>query len=257
MSPGASGDSQQTEQQVRPPNWDPLGAAPFAWDLPEPGPAPEDTPPPAPPARHRSRVGLVTTGAVLVALGLAALLQPYTNGWLGGAHVVGIVTGIVGLGLVAGAMTHSGRWLVVPALILSLISVGLTMISTRGHVPDLNNGSTGDVSYRPTTLEQVRRNYNHGAGDTTLDLTRLPNAGSVTTSIHLSIGDLTVQVPADADVTVTCHAQVGDVSCLGQEEHGTNPSVPPTTDYGPDGPGGLRINLDASVGAGRVEVDRD
>lgn len=36
--------------RVTPPAWDPLGAAPFAWDLPEPGPAP------APPPRRKPLV---------------------------------------------------------------------------------------------------------------------------------------------------------------------------------------------------------
>ena len=30
--------------RATPPSWDPLGAAPFAWDLPDPGPAPQPTP---------------------------------------------------------------------------------------------------------------------------------------------------------------------------------------------------------------------
>ena len=39
---------------MTPPAWDPLGAAPFAWDLPEPGPVP------APAPQRRSRVTPVT-----------------------------------------------------------------------------------------------------------------------------------------------------------------------------------------------------
>jgi len=54
------GVSKEGEQQ--PPSWDPLGAAPFAWDLPEPGPAT----PPAPP-RRRLPVTLVTLGVALLA----------------------------------------------------------------------------------------------------------------------------------------------------------------------------------------------
>ena len=55
------GVSKEDEQQ--PPSWDPLGAAPFAWDLPEPGPAT----PPAPPKRRRAPVTLVTLGLALLA----------------------------------------------------------------------------------------------------------------------------------------------------------------------------------------------
>lgn len=53
--------------RATPPSWDPLGAAPFAWDLPEPGPAPE-------PAPRKPRIwpwvalGLVGTLGVMSAL---------------------------------------------------------------------------------------------------------------------------------------------------------------------------------------------
>ena len=32
------------QQRTEPPSWDPLGAAPFAWDLPSPGAEPEEPP---------------------------------------------------------------------------------------------------------------------------------------------------------------------------------------------------------------------
>src|SRR5436190_589092 len=41
------------EDAQQPPSWDPLGAAPFAWDLPEPAPAA-----PAPPPKRRAPVTL-------------------------------------------------------------------------------------------------------------------------------------------------------------------------------------------------------
>ena len=48
-------DTPPPPEDPKPPSWDPLGAAPFAWDLPEPspvaGPAPVRAPPPAGHAR--------------------------------------------------------------------------------------------------------------------------------------------------------------------------------------------------------------
>nr|HPK66493.1 S-layer homology domain-containing protein [Thermoanaerobaculia bacterium] len=55
---------------VTPPAWDPLGAAPFAWDLPEPSPVPAPAPP------RRSRVTPVTLAVALLAGGVAALVHP-------------------------------------------------------------------------------------------------------------------------------------------------------------------------------------
>ncbi len=53
---------------VTPPSWDPLGVAPFAWDLPEPGPAPT-TPPRKPRVWPWVALGLVGTLSVLAVLG--------------------------------------------------------------------------------------------------------------------------------------------------------------------------------------------
>ena len=59
---------EDAEQQ--PPSWDPLGAAPFAWDLPEPGPGH--------PARHRRSAARPVT---LVTLGLALLAGRGHRAW--------------------------------------------------------------------------------------------------------------------------------------------------------------------------------
>ena len=65
---GAEPAAGTPESATTPPAWDPLGAAPFAWDLPEPGPAP------APPPRPRSRVTAVTLALALLAGGVTALV---------------------------------------------------------------------------------------------------------------------------------------------------------------------------------------
>lgn len=56
--------------RVTPPSWDPLGTVPFAWDLPDPGPAP--TPPPRKPRIWPwVALGLVgTLGAIATAFGI-------------------------------------------------------------------------------------------------------------------------------------------------------------------------------------------
>lgn len=51
-----------TPPRTTPPSWDPLGTAPFAWDLPEP---PEPTPPTRPRRSAWRRLGSVVLGVVL------------------------------------------------------------------------------------------------------------------------------------------------------------------------------------------------
>jgi phage shock protein PspC (stress-responsive transcriptional regulator) len=232
--------------RTTPPTWDPLGAAPFAWDLPEPTPpAPE---PPAP--RKRSKVGVMTVGiALIVAGGLAAasLTPGGAPSWLSPAHIVGILLGIVGLGLVAGAFVRGGRGLIGIAVPLSVAGIALTVFSANGW------HGVGDINDRPIATDDVRSSYLRSAGDISLDLTALPETGDkVDTRVRTDAGDITVLVPKSADVTLKCEVLAGELDCLGQTR-GSDSEVE-IEDEG--GPGGLEIELDVEVTAGHVEVRR-
>jgi len=95
----------------KPPAWDPLGAAPFAWDLPEPGPVP------APPPRPRSRVTPVTLALALLAGGVTALVLLAAGGLTDLPVLFGVLLTVLGGGLVVGAFLRAGRGLVPVALL--------------------------------------------------------------------------------------------------------------------------------------------
>ncbi|WP_312880096.1 PspC domain-containing protein [Actinokineospora xionganensis] len=237
-------------QQQRPPAWDPLGAAPFAWDLPEPSSREPDPEPPAP--RRRSKVGLVTMAFVLLAVGVGVLVGPDTGGWLTFQHGIGVILGILGLGLVAGAFSGGGRGLIGLAVPLAAVGIAMTVVWPTGITAE----GVGDVDDKPLTIEQVRSSYQRNLGSVTLDLRELPTSGEVKTKAKVDVGDVTVIVPETADVTVKCSAGVGSVKCLNDERNGPDSKVT-TVDLGPDGKGGLVIELDAIVsGPGSVEVRR-
>lgn len=244
-----TGETPGTRQErTTPPAWDPLGAAPFAWDLPEPTPPP---PPPEPP-RRKSKVGLITLGAALVTVGVCVGLAPIAGGWMTPPHVIGLVLGVIGIGLVGGSFAHGGRGLIGLAVPLAVVGIVLT---NANFGPGAFSGGVGDRHYAPTTLEQVKGSYGTTAGDTTLDLTGLPDSGSTKTYVHDVFGDITVLVPADADVTANCDVGAGEVTCLGKYADGISPHRT-VTDNGEDGPGGLTIDLDVKGTAGQVEVRR-
>lgn len=247
---GYTAETHTTEpyERTTPPAWDPLGAAPFAWDLPEPSPAPE----PPEPRKPRSRVGLVTLGAALVAVGVCVGLAPLTGGWMTPAHAIGIVLGVLGVGLVAGSFREGGRKLIGLAIPLGIIGVLLTNANVGS--PPLSGG-LGDRNYAPTTVEQVRPSYELTAGNLTLDLTKLPDHGVVTTNVHDMFGDVTVLLPPDADVNIDCQSTAGQVNCLGRSAQGISPEMV-RKDDGEDGPGGVVINMDVATTAGNVEVSR-
>jgi hypothetical protein len=225
-----------------------LGAAPFAWDLPEPQPAVVPEPEPeAPQPRRRSRIGLATLGFAVVA-GAAM----FATGAFVPHVIVGILAGIVGLGMVAGAFFGGGRGLIPLAALLCCFGVLLNF----GNVSNPHE-IVNDQSYRPVSLQEVRPNYNAGIGDVTLDLTNLPNTGSVDTKVSVGTGDARVYVPADADVTVTCSSPIGTVECLGSHENGANNDTITTsqTATNPNHTGdNLKITLDVESSIGNVEV---
>ncbi len=235
------------EERTGPPAWDPLGAAPFAWDLPEPaGPAPEEPEPPA--RRRKSKVGVTTVGIALVAAGAMALAM---GGWVNGQHIVGVVLAILGLGMVAGAFLRGGRGLIGLAVPLSLAGLALTAVSPDGW------DGVGDINAMPTTFAEVQNSYERSVGNVELDLTALPPTGeNVRTRVSVDIGNATVIVPENADVEIKCEAERGNIECLGRDASGMDLDVPEFTDNGADGPGGLKIDLNVSTDTGNVEVRR-
>ncbi|NMH94400.1 PspC domain-containing protein [Pseudonocardia bannensis] len=96
--------------RVTPPAWDPLGAAPFAWDLPEPSSPP---PPPAPRPPQRSRVTAVTLALALLTGGVLGSLLLLGVGVTTMSTLFAIVLAILGTGLVVGSFTRGGLCVVV------------------------------------------------------------------------------------------------------------------------------------------------
>ncbi|MEU4802074.1 PspC domain-containing protein [Actinosynnema sp. NPDC023587] len=239
--------------RVTPPAWDPLGAAPFAWDLPEPTPTSAvPVVQPARPLRHRrkSRVGVATFGLSLVVLAGGLVASSYST-WFSAPHVMGLVTATLGLGLLVGAFRGGGRGLIGLVLPLSLAGVVLTSADFTSF-----DGSehVGDVTARPVTLDQVEPRYDTKAGSVDLDLTGLPATGSVKTEVEVAVGSAHIRVPADADVVATCRAGLGSVRCLGPERGGRNTTS--TVDDEGAGKGGLVVELDIRAGVGEVVVSR-
>ncbi|EIE97492.1 PspC domain-containing protein [Saccharomonospora glauca] len=235
-----------------PPTWDPLGADPLGWRLPDetsPAPSPQSEPP-APP-RRKSKVGIAVMGLALAVGGAGAALAAEGVPWFTPAHVVGLVLAVLGLGMVVGSFRRGGRGLVWLAVPLSLAGLVLSVVPLP-HV----GGGFGDLETTPASAEQVLPVYERTAGDLLIDLTRLSGTDRVTTTVRVGVGNLAVIVPPDADVRYNCEAGVGTMECLGQERTGIRIPELRGVDYGVDGEGGPRITLTAQTGAGNVEVLR-
>jgi phage shock protein PspC (stress-responsive transcriptional regulator) len=238
----------------RPPAWDPLGAAPFAWDLPEPGagPGPRQESEPTVQRARRSRVGLMTVGAAFVVGAVCVALSGNVD-WLTPPHIAGLLLAVLGLGMVGGAFAGGGRGLLGLAVPLAAIGVLFTGVSTG----DGGFHGVGNAKEKPKSVAELAPNYSRGIGDVDLDLTKLPSTGyPITTTVDVNVGSATVTVPQDADVDVHCHAKIGNVDCLGRQQNGTGVDVQVKDDLGDNGAGGMKIVLNVEVGTGDVEVVR-
>ncbi|MTD56290.1 PspC domain-containing protein [Amycolatopsis pithecellobii] len=233
---------------------DPLGAPPLAWDLPGPEPAASPyAPPPAPPMprQARSKIGVATFGIALLVAGAGVGAGQLGAGWFSPQHVIGLVLGVLGVGLVAGAFVRGGRGLIWLAVPLAIVGVGLTSIPVGNY-----SGGFGNIDATPVTAAAVQPVYSHTAGDVRLDLTKLADTAPVTTEVRNGAGQTTIIVPATADVQYSCEVEAGNVDCLGSGTDGVGRPAVSGRDLGPDGPGGLQLNVKVSQGAGNIEVHR-
>jgi phage shock protein PspC (stress-responsive transcriptional regulator) len=229
------------------PAWDPLGAAPFAWDLPEPAPRPQ---PPAPRPR-KPRVALLTMGVATMVVAGSAIAGIWSP-WFTPVHVIGLLVAVLAAGLLVGSFVGAGRsliWLLVP---LSVVGFGMTTIKFDG-----TGTSVSSYNETPKALADVRDRYETSVGSIQLDLRELPDSGSVRTAIEVELGEAVVRVPKNADVTFTCEASsIGELDCLGRQAEGSSVRVD-GKDLGDNGEGGLKIELDVRSNVGEVRVLRD
>ena len=117
----------------------------------------------------------------------------------------------------------------------------------------------GELRAAPTTVAQLQPEYRRGAGDVTLDLRGLDlsGTGDVRTAIDVGAGDAEVRLPANADVTFTGEAGLGDVKFDGRKDEGPGARMAVTQDLGADGVrSGRLLTIDVHAGAGDVEVRR-
>lgn len=240
--------------------WDPLAADPAGWDLPDAPPAPEPPPTPPPRSSHhgtqrgpRSKVGSATFALAVLTAGAAVLAGLNGATWFDAQHIIGLVLGVVGIGLVAGAFAGGGRGLIGLAVPLAIVGMVLTTAPFKNF--DVRGG-VGDLTPIPQSQAELLPLYQHAAGDIRLDLTELPEGAPYSTNVSNGAGDTTVIVPANADVTFDCRTGAGEASCFGRSSDGISQPALSGTDNGPDGVGGQKITLHVTNSVGNVEVRR-
>ncbi|TFV88222.1 PspC domain-containing protein [Blastococcus sp. CT_GayMR16] len=208
------------------------------------------------PVGPRSPIPGLTIAGLLIVVGLLVLITRFSNWDLGPRGFLGAALLVVGLGLVAAAFS-GGRTarggLIALGVVLSIALVAVSTLPWSGL-----RGGVGDRTYRPAAVAEVRDVYRNGAGDMTVDFSRLDQGISgdpITTSVEHGVGDLTVIVPRSADVQLVVEQGIGDLDVFdrGADADGffAGTGSRPWTD---DGEPEFVLTIDS--GLGDVEVSR-
>ncbi|MCZ1071353.1 PspC domain-containing protein [Rhodococcus sp. A5(2022)] len=220
-------------QRPTPPSWDPLGVAPFAWDLPEPTPTTAVVPAKQP----RSRLTTTVLGlAVLAAAAAGAVASAGEVAWLTPARIGAIALAVIGLGLLVGAFLHRGYGL----LVVTGPLLGFVVLASL--VGPIDTSSWGEQLYSPRTAAELQPAYSVQMGALQLDLRGLELTEDETVSVETRFGATEILLPQNLDVDVVC------------TEQASNPCTIQGLDGGDDGVGGpvLTLNLDTAFGNSEV-----
>lgn len=223
-----------------PPAWDPLGVAPFAWDLPEPTPA--AAPVVTPPTRPKSRLTSVVLGLAILASAGAWVLGATTGwDWLSPGRIGAVGLAVIGVGLVVGAFMRRGYGL----LVVTGPLAGFVILASLIGPVDWNSQNIGNRTWTPVAAGELAPEYSAQLGDFTLDLRQITLAEDRTVDIDSGVGNFTVLVPQNMNVVNHCSIAIGEVNCLPEGLSG-----------GADGTDGpvLTLNMDGRIG--NLEVHR-
>jgi phage shock protein PspC (stress-responsive transcriptional regulator) len=203
----------------------------------------------APPggAERQPSLFLPGLGALLAAGGIAVLLDvlDVVDVPLDVALAVGVV--FVGAPIAVGAFFRRVTGLVLLGLLLAL-ALAVGALANLGH------GPTGERVYTPTTVDQLRDEYDVRIGRLELDLTQLDlPAGATRVELDAGIGEIVVKAPEGVTVDARADAGAGDVRVFGEQDDGFDAQqravdVVPGAD--------ARLIVDAHVGLGHVEIWR-
>jgi len=175
--------------------------------------------------------------AVLAAVALAVLSSIHVWPSPGNLWVLAAL-------LIAGIAWWRGR--IVVGIILGLVVVLVAGVLLAVRVPIF--AGIGNRTY-----DTVHSKYTLGIGDLSLNLdqAQLPK-GQTFVKATLGIGNLRVEVPANATVDVNGHVQAGDLVLFGEHQNGTHVHSHVVDRTG----SGRVLVLDLHTGLGKIEVER-
>jgi len=207
---------------------------------------------PEPPAvRPHSRLGLITLSVAALVSGALSWAALSGVDALTPARILAAALLVVGAGLLVGTWYGRARWLMAVAVLLALALGGTVAADASGAT------LRGGVGERTWVVGEGRtdQGFHLGVGEATLDLTGLPPDGRhLVVRGDVGLGHLIVLVPSDVPIRLHATVRAGEILEFGDTVASGAHRFERTRSYGPgEDP---RIEIEASVGTGQVEVRR-
>lgn len=224
-----------TAGAAAPPAWDPLGVAPFAWDLPDPTPT-HPVVPVEPP--KKSRLTSTIIGVAILAAAAAGTVAATTElAWFTPARIAAIALAVVGLGLLIGSFLHRGYGL----LVVTGPLAGFVILASL--VGPVHFENSGPQRFAPTSAAELQSEYRSRFGDLELDLRNLELTDDHAITIDNSLSSALILLPENLDVDITCTDRLSS-------------PCPAGFDGGADGVDGPVLNIDVTNTLASTEVQR-
>lgn len=196
-------------------------------------------------------VVILVAGAAFAGFAALAAAAAFATGVGLGLPVAALVV-IIGIALAVTSFKGGARWLIVPALALTL-GVGVASAA------DLDlEGGIGDRDYRPESVAAIPADgYELGIGRLAVDLRGIEWGPKqvIDLDTRVGAGQTVVAVPSDVCVVADAHMGAGLVRVAGQQSDGWDVDL--ATGAGARGLPQLRINADGDAGEIRIVNDDD
>lgn len=222
-------------------------AAPFAPTAAAPVPVESPTVARSEP-RPASPLGWYAVAALLVAVGVLAIVDNLANVDVELGQFFGAALGVLGIGLVVGAWWGRARLLILLGLLLLPVAVVASFVTAPLQ------GGIGDERYAPANPAELRGEYRLIGGRLALDLRGLPaDSKPIRIGASVAFGQLVVIVPPDASITLDGRVGAGDMLIFATRHTGTSLADRVVRSK----PGGPAFVLDLEAGIGEVLVDAE
>ena len=202
--------------------------------------------PPEPKQQSPVAIGRLITGALVVLIGVAWMVDLTTDLAVAWGLLLPAALMLVGIGVMYG----SGRQDVAGLVSVGVLLTVLTVISGAVSFIGPWNG-VGQVRETPRVVADVNEVYEHGIGDYRLDLSAVPFTNDQTVSLNMAVGAARIIVPRNANVVVHAETGIGKLVVFNRTVDGLGLSLDRTS-----AGRGPTIHINAELGIGELEIER-